>query len=145
MKTIIIFITISLSSLNVLIAQNNWQLVYQNDDKGNAVDGDLKQLISAVKRGKEVRVAWWGKRVYHTAEAAFLTIMTDSVVTAQIRPIYGQTPEFENYTITLKENLEWVLIVGTNGAGDAMMSNKSTGEIVGHRSRRIPVKWFVKK
>ena len=129
-----------------------WKFVYHNDSDGNAVDGDIKELIQAVYDGKEVRVAWWSRqneegvsRVYHVADAAFLTIMMDSVVMAQIRPIYGQTPEFENYTITLKENLEWVAIGGTNGHSDAMMRNTVTGEIVGHNQRKNARKWYVKQ
>lgn len=129
-----------------------WKFVYHNDADGNAIDGDIKELIKAVYDGKEVRVAWWSRkneegvsRVYHVADAAFLTIMMDSVVMAQIRPIYGQTPEFKNYTITLKENLEWVQITGTNGNHDSMMSNTATGEIVGHGIRKAGAKWYVKQ
>lgn len=130
----------------------DWKLVYHNDADGNAIEGDIEELIQAVYDGKEVRMAWWSRqneegvsRVYHLADAAFLTIMMDSVVMAQIRPIYGQTPEFEDYTITLKENLEWVSIGGTNGHSDAMMRNVITGEIVGHNQRKNARKWYVKQ
>ncbi|MDW3194333.1 MAG: hypothetical protein R8G66_18300 [Cytophagales bacterium] len=134
------------------VSAQDWKLVYHNDAEGNALEGNIEELIQAVYDGKEVRVAWWSRkneegvsRVYHVADAAFLTIMMDSVVMAQIRPIYGQTPEFENYTITLKENLEWVQITGTNGNHDSMMSNTSTGEIVGHGIRKAGAKWYVKQ
>lgn len=130
----------------------DWKLVYHNDADGNAIEGDIEELIQAVYDGKEVRMAWWSRkneegvsRVYHIADAAFLTIMMDSVVMAQIRPIYGQTPEFEDYTITLKGNLEWVSVGGTNGQSDAMMRNVVTGEIVGHNQRKNARKWYVRK
>jgi len=129
-----------------------WKLIYHHDSDGNAIEGNIEALIQAVYDGKDVRVAWWSRkneegvsRVYHVADAAFLTIMKDSIVMAQIQPIYGQTPEFENYTITLKENLEWVSIGGTNGHSDAMMRNTVTGEIIGHHQRKNARKWYVKQ
>ncbi|MEP5611391.1 MAG: hypothetical protein ABJP45_04045 [Cyclobacteriaceae bacterium] len=125
-------------------AQENWRLVYANDDSGIGIDGEIDDLIKAVRDGKEIRLAWSSGRVEHVADAAFLTIMKDSVVVGQIDPIYGQTPNFINYTITLKENLEWVLIGGTNGKSDAMTTNKITGEIVGHNARNRAFKWFTK-
>lgn len=137
--------------IHVASAQK-WELVYQNDANGNAIEGNIEALIQAVYDGEEVRIAWWSRkneegisRVYHVADAAFLTIMMDSVVMAQIRPIYGQTPEFEDYTIALKENLEWTSIKGTNGHSDAMMRNTITGEIVGHNQRKSACKWYVKR
>ncbi|MEM6543051.1 MAG: hypothetical protein AAF634_17990, partial [Bacteroidota bacterium] len=83
-------------------------------------------------------------RVEHLADAAFLTIQSDSVVYAQIRPITGQTPDFENYQIILKENLEWTFIGSTKGDMDTMMRNKITGEIIRHQLRKSSFKWFVR-
>lgn len=147
-----ILFSIIVSSTIFSVSAQDWKLVYHNDAEGNTIEGKIKELIHAVYEGKEVRVAWWSKqneegvsRVYHVAEAAFLTVMMDSVVMAQIRPIYGQTPDFQEYTITLKENLEWVTIGGTNGKSDAMMRNTITGEIVAHDQRKNARKWYVKQ
>ncbi len=150
MKNLVLIISFTLG-VNLASSQD-WKMVYHHDKDGNAVEGSLSELIQAVYDGQEVRMAWWSakndqgvSRVYHLADAAFLTIMSDSIVMAQIRPIYGQTPDFSAYNITLKENLEWVAIGGTNGKSDAMMRNMVTGEIVGHNARQTARKWYVKK
>lgn len=139
---LVLVFTISFSQLS---AQSSWRLVYHNDEAGKTVEGEIADLISAIKNGKDIRMAWWGRRVYHLSEASFLTIMSDSVVFGQITPISGQTPDFTDYTITMKENLEWRLTGGTNGQSDAMMTNTSTGEIVGHNARRRAFKWYIRE
>ncbi len=148
-----VLLLFSLFFLSVVPTRSqDWQLRYQNDDKGEAVFGQLENLKSAVRSGKEIRIAWGFQhpdkkevRVEHIAEAAFLTIQSDSIVYAQIRPITGQTPDFENFQILLKENLEWLFIGGTSGAMDTMMRNVITGEIVRHELRTSSFKWFVKE
>lgn len=149
--TILLLIPICFLSISTLRSQD-WQLIYQNDDNGNAVFGELTALKNAIRTGKEIRIAWGFQhpentvvRVEHVADAAFLTIQSDSIVYAQIRPITGQTPDFENFQILLKENLEWLFIGGTSGAMDTMMRNVITGEIVRHELRKNGFKWFVKE
>ncbi len=128
-----------------------WKLLYQNDENGKAVFGELIHLKEAVRSGKEVRIAWGFQhpekaevRVEHLADATFLTIQSDSIVYAQIRPITGQIPDFNNFQLLLKENLEWIFIGGTSGAMDTMTRNVITGEIVSHKLRTSNFKWFVK-
>lgn len=140
---LVLFIAMALSVYS-LSAQNEWRLVYHNNQRGETVEGEVQDLITAIKQGKEVRMAWWGNRVYHLSDASFLTILTDSVVFGQIKPINGQTPEFVEYTITMKENLQWSMTGGTNGESDSMMTNAATGEIVGHNARKRAFKWYVK-
>ena len=79
----------------------DWELVYQNDAQGKTVFGTIDNLKSAVRQGHEIRIGWGFQHpeiekvsVEHIADAAFLTIQSDSIVYAQIRPIYGQTPDF---------------------------------------------------
>ena len=128
-----------------------WKLIYHNDADGKAISGQIADLIQAVRDGKEIRMAWGGqspndpkRKVEHLANAAFLTIMSDSIVFGQIAPIYGQTPDFNEFSITLKENLQWVMIGGTNGKSDASMTNQKTGGVVGHNARERWFKWYVK-
>ncbi len=129
-----------------------WELIYHNDTDGNPISGDIETLKKAVRSGKEIRIGWGFKhpttkkiRVEHVADASFLTIQSDSIVHAQIRPIVGQSPDFDNGTIALKENLEWVFIGGTNGKMDRMTRNVITGEIIGHKSSGYEFKWFIRK
>ena len=126
-------------------SQSNWKLIYHNDENGKTLGGDIESLKEAIEAGEVIRVGFGSRRVKHFAEASFFTIMKDSIVFAQGRPIIGQTPNFETGEITFKENLEWSFIAGTNGKMTAMMRNVITGEILGHRVRKNEFKWFVER
>ncbi|MEM6524444.1 MAG: hypothetical protein AAF693_11650 [Bacteroidota bacterium] len=149
MKNIVIGIFLSLTTS---LSAQEWTLIYHNDEQGNVLSGDIGVLKSVVRNGGEIRIAWGFQhqnipkvRVEHIADASFLTIQSDSIVHAQIRPITGQVPNFDRGTITLKENLEWLFIGGTNGKMDRMTRNVITGEIVNHVLAQNEFKWFTKK
>ncbi len=133
--------------------QSNWKLLYENDSEGNAVEGKLEDLIQAIRDGEEIRIYWNSQSskedltyVEHGAHAKFTTIMNSpngQFVTAQIDPIMGQTPSFDEAHVLLKENLQWVMIAHSNGKQDTMMRNLKTGEILGHKISQRGTKWFV--
>ncbi|MEO0341476.1 MAG: hypothetical protein AAF242_19980 [Bacteroidota bacterium] len=120
--SILIILVLALPKLN---AQSNWKLIYENDSKGNTVEGQLADLIQAIRDGEEIRIYWNSKApgkevifVEHTTDAKFTTIMNSPAgqfVTAQIDPIMGQTPSFDEEQVILKENLQWTLIAHSNG------------------------------
>ena len=148
MKYLMIIVLTTLS--NLLFAQN-WKVIYENGAEGRALQGNIDELKEAIRLGEEVRIAWGFQhpqqkdiRVEHLADASFLTIQSDSIVHAQINPIYGQSPDFDQGIILLKENLEWVFIGGTNGKMDSMTRNTITGEIVNHSMRNSRFKWYVR-
>ena len=150
MKSILLF-TLILCLGTVLQAQE-WKLIYENDKDGNAVTGELEDLIQAVRDGQSIRIAWWAQhptrseiKVEHLTDASFMTIMGDSIVFTQIRPITGQVPDFTTSKITLKENLEWVFIGGTNGKMDYITRNTISGEIIDHGESQRPFKWYIQK
>ncbi|MEL6142064.1 MAG: hypothetical protein AAFU67_10640, partial [Bacteroidota bacterium] len=127
-----------------------WKLLYENDVEGNAVHGNITDLIAAVRSGNTIKLFWShqslndpNRKVEHIAIAKFLTVMSDQTVMAQIDPIIGQTPDFTEQKILLKENLSWVLLASTNGKSDSMTRNMVTGEIVSHNQRPMAFKWFV--
>lgn len=144
---------IAFFSLTNVIAQKDWKLVYENDEAGKAVYGAIENLISHIREGRPVRIYYrmggskpTDRFVEHTVDAKFFTIMNSNgqtLVMAQIDPIVGQTPSFKEGTLTLKENLEWSLIVSTTGKNDQMTRNMITGEIVNHSTRKWGTKWFV--
>ena len=147
----LITLWIGLSLVLSMLSAQEWQHVYTNDENGQTLEGNLQNLKDAIYDGASVRIAWWHHRsgedhprVYHLADASFLTIQKDSIVYAQIRPIYGQVPDFNTYKMTLKENLEWNFIGGTNGQMDAMTRNVITGVIVSHTFRKSSFRWYVK-
>ena len=128
-----------------------WQLIYQNDQAGNALTGDKQKLIEAVRLGYPIRIGFGVRRtsdttksVEHFADAHFLTIANGQEVFAQILPIVGQYPHLDSSSlqITFRENLQWTIIVGTNGFSDRLMLDALQDTIVGHRDRPTEVSWF---
>ncbi len=153
MTKVFFLITILLVALSSAAQdKSNWKLIYHNDKDGKTIEGKIENLVNAVRIGEKIRVYWSSqrksdptKKVEHFSDAKFLTILSDTIVFAQIDPIIGQTPNFDSQTIKLKENLEWSLIAGSNGKCDTMMRNVITGEIVGHGQTNFAIKWYVKQ
>ncbi len=131
---------------------NRWILVYRNDDNGKTIFGNKQKLIEAVRKGFPVRIGFGSRRsndstksVEHVTDAHFLTISNGKEVFAQIKPIIGQRPELENNSldITFRHNIEWSIIVGTNGFSDRLSVDNQADTIIGHRTRPTEVSWFV--
>ena len=151
-KVILLFSAILLSFGNIIAQEQDtdWKLIYHNDGEGKAIQGKIEDLISAVRSGNQIRVYWVFQRksdpkrkVEHFADAKFLTVMSDQTVFAQIDPIIGQTPGFDEQTMIFKENLEWAFIAASNGKSNTMMRNVQTGEVLGHKIVNFEIKWFV--
>lgn len=139
------------SSLLPAQNQSKWELIYENDSDGKAIQGNLNELMQAIRGGAEIRVGWLHQspeqpiiKVEHLANAKFVTIMSDQTVFAQIDPIIGQTPDFKKQLILLKENLEWSFIASSNGLQESMLRNLSSGEVLDHQRRRWGIKWYVR-
>lgn len=143
-----------LGSLLVAITSLNaqeWKLIYENDGEGQTIHGKKERLVSMIQAGKPIRIYFMmgngDTYVEHTTDVVFSTIMmsvNDTLVSAQIAPITGQTPDFVNINVTMKENMEWSLIASTSGRNDQMFRNVITGEIINHSVRKWGTKWFVK-
>ncbi|MEW7291067.1 hypothetical protein [Aquimarina sp. 2304DJ70-9] len=146
----VVFLWLSFNSFSQ--DSGHWKLIYHNDKDGKTIEGKIETLIKSARSGEQIRIYWSSqrksdptKKVEHFADAKFLTVLSDTIVFAQIDPIIGQTPSFDDQTVTLKENLEWSLIAGSNGKSDTMMRNVVTGEIIGHGQATFSVKWYVKQ
>jgi hypothetical protein len=131
--------------------KDGWSLVYANDENGRKATGNFQQLVNAVKGGEPVRIGWTLEhptnkaiRIEHFADAKFITILSDSVVFAQIDPITGQVPVFKDKSVTLKENIEWHFCASSTGNNDSMNLNAHTGEILDHKLFKCGIKWFIK-
>ncbi len=102
-------------------SQENWKMIYENDAEGATVRGEMTELISAIRNGENIRIYFKMARknqpeifVEHTALVKFTTVMNSpngQFVTAQIDPIVGQVPNYEEGVVLLKENLEWLLLL----------------------------------
>ncbi len=148
MKIIKIFLLVALAS-TAQAQTPAWTLVYQNDADGNVLKGDIQLLINAVRKGLPIRVAWGYQRpsdpgisVEHVADAAFLTIMSQKLVQAQIEPIYGQRPMFDEEYMAFRDNF-WITIANTNGKSVTAIRNFTTGELEDQSIRQSKFTWYV--
>jgi hypothetical protein len=141
------------TTLTTASAQDRWKLVYENDANGKAVQGNLGDLVEAIRAGKEVRIYFRMGRpdtpqtfAEHTTSVMFASIFNSPegiFVTGQTTPIVGQTPDFKKQHVTLKENLEWSLIASTTGQNDHLTRNMVTGEIIFHGTGQWGTQWWV--
>ncbi len=129
-----------------------WELTYRNDGTGKSLFGNKEDLIDAIRKGYPVRIGFGGRRandttksVEHIVDVHFLTIANSKEVFGQIHPIIGQNPQLEKDTlsITFRENIEWTIMVGTNGFSDRLTTDRLNDTVLSHRSRPIDVSWFV--
>ena len=125
-----------------------WRIVYQNDESGNKLQGELADLRSAIRSGYPIRVGWGSQRenepnisVEHVVDAKFLTIMGQKHVQAQIDPIYGQRPDFQEVQIRIRPN-EWFMIANTNGKATTATRDLTTGEIENERISQRKFTWY---
>lgn len=157
MKTGLFFVLLIVLSISLYGQQKKdkanigWGLVYSNDENGNRLEGNLENLITLIRNGESVRISWIIEhptnksiRIEHFADARFITIMSDSIVFAQIDPIVGQTPSIKDKFITLKENIEWSFSASSLGKHDSMNLNASTGVIIDHKPLKFGIKWFAR-
>ena len=79
---------------------SNWEFVYQNDENGNPVNGDINILVEAISEGADVRVVGCGTN-FLSYRPSIVSVDQDSetpVVTANITkynalPIYDASGE----------------------------------------------------
>lgn len=130
---------------------SEWNLVYENDENGKKLGGDLTNLIRAVRNGEPIRINFTifhpTKKtpiVEHFADAKFITILTDSIVFAQIDPIVAQSVDMKNQFIRLEEGQEWAFSASTLGNNDKLYFHRKTGVITGHEPFKCGIRWYKK-
>jgi len=131
-----------------LLSQNSgWQLIYEHSAQGELIKGSKKDLIDAVRMGKEVRVGWKmgssEQYVEHFAEAQFLTIMNGEVF-GQITPILSQKTNQQEKKIGFREGLKWSFIASTTGVNATMFYSFTDATVLDKSSYQWGNQWFVK-
>ena len=120
-KIICIVVVISFVSVNLLIAQSSGVLLKTNFT-GQVTEGTIDNLISEIRKGKEIRIGWQldfdndgNVDIEHWIDANFISILNGHVFN-QIEPIYRQIPKKELPQVEItKSNIQWMGIIGTNG------------------------------
>lgn len=131
---------------------SGWQSVYKHDEEGRPIRGDKSELIRAVRAGYDVRVGWgWERtidgtlvRLEHMAEPLFLTIVQGEHVSVVI----DAHPLLESY-IDIDQQVfgeggdVWQTTLTTNGAFNAQVFDRATGELARDWPQRHQMTWYV--
>ncbi|AXT51237.1 hypothetical protein D1818_10515 [Aquimarina sp. BL5] len=160
---IVLFLLVLLSSCNITTQKENvedknkgWQVIYSNDNEGNALSGDIDNLKKAVRQGCEIRVGWGQYSEYkkdgltgvfaveHTADAQFLTINKGHVY-AQLSRIMGQAPSRERHHINLVKTHYWQSVLGTTGEMTQVYLDHSDVNKSDDYSDNVKVIWYVNR
>ena len=148
-KISILFFALLVSSCASYVGIHNngdhsgsWELVYYNSQDGKTLDGNIKNLINAVKNGKQVRVVMEQGQVISAANADFLWVKNNVV--------YAQNNDqvschfVGNKLVFQDDSYYWMFIVDTNGKRETIRWTVGEHEMRGKGEERISVKWFVK-
>ncbi len=149
-KSSILIVLLLLLSVNYSYSNNlsknqpdGWQLVYENNKDGKAVNSDIKQLIEAIKNGKEVRVVTLAGDNYTTAFNAENIWIKNGIV--YIQNTQHISVKFkEDKLLVKKDAYHWYVILSSKG--DRTMSRWSVGAHLsrGNNQDKVALRWFVK-
>lgn len=138
--------------------QATWHLMLAHDKEGTVAQGSTGHIISAVRQGCQIRVAWGARRaadpnqtIEHIAEPQWVAIRNNNQVEVQIsgflanQSVLGEPPKDhprrERFGGTVKA-VEWRATLKTDGNFDAIWLHPHTGELVTRIPQRHPMKWF---
>lgn len=151
-----IFILVAILTLagcvEIVREQSNqtWQLIYQNDFDGRPINGSVKELIDAMKRGRPIRVSWGGTESdgnnwIEFAEPVFTTVMNDTAVVVQFSLSFIQTSYTNPDSAFLKTDppTGWRAIMSTTGKYHQFHYELKTGEISRIMNARTNMSWFI--
>ncbi len=120
----------------------SWNLVYYNSDQGATLKGSLKNLISAVRNGKQIRIVMEKDSVVSAADAEFLWIK-DGIVYAQNNSQVSS--HFSgNDLIYIDNSYYWMFIVNTKGQRNAIRWSVGEHTMRGKSEDNIFIKWYSK-
>ncbi|MBN1186063.1 MAG: hypothetical protein JXB49_27525 [Bacteroidales bacterium] len=134
----------SCSMCHKMMENSSWQLVYENNNEGEVINGSVADLIEAIKKGKELRVVTYNdeKQTGYATIAENIWIKNGIVYMQNTTQISVQ---YNGDDLNFQDNaFHWYIIINTNGIRN--MSRWYVGEHTprGNDSDRVAAKWFVK-
>ncbi|MEM8983594.1 MAG: hypothetical protein AAGC71_11245 [Pseudomonadota bacterium] len=137
---------------------DRWVLQLANTADGDITDGSMEDLISTIRAGCQVRIAWGARRaadpsrtIEHSAEPLWISIRSGETVTAQIGgfsanlSVLGEDPaehpRYERFGGT-EQLTEWRADIGTDGSFNAVWFRAGTGEFIERIPQRHPMRWY---
>ncbi|TMU50424.1 hypothetical protein [Flagellimonas algicola] len=132
--------------------ESGWKLVYQNDENGSRLTGNIDSLIVGIRNGYDIRVGWgWEEeladsvlRLEHMAEPVFLSIIQEKSVSVVIdgHPLLQSYIDADNQKIGEGGHI-WQCVLTTSGTFSAQVHNRSTGELIKDWPQRHKMTWFL--
>lgn len=136
-----------------------WHLALAHDREGRTQTGNIELLVSAIRRGCQIRVAWGARRavdpsqtIEHIASPDWVSVRNGETVEVQLSDfvinlgVLGEPaadhPRRERFGGTEKA-VNWRANLKTDGSFDAVWYDYATGKLVERVPQRHPMKWFV--
>ncbi|MBX2821778.1 MAG: hypothetical protein KTR29_18920 [Rhodothermaceae bacterium] len=136
-----------------------WHLALKHDSQGVVQEGGINELISAVRLGCNIRVAWGARRradstrtIEHIANPVWVSIRDGQSVEVQLDDfminlsVLGnppeEHPEREPYGGT-ERAVMWRANLKTDGSFDAVWYDAANGEFITRVPQQHPMSWFV--
>ncbi len=136
-----------------------WTLALSHDGEGTVIEGSEDTLVSAIRQGCQIRVAWGARRraapgrtIEHIAEPLWVSVRDDGGVEVQLGDflnnlgVLGEPsedhPRRDAYGGTDRVVM-WRANVKTDGTFDAVWYHPHSGEFIKRAPQRHAMKWFV--
>ena len=137
----------------------SWQVAFHHDRDGKILSGSTKELISAIRRGCNLRIGWGAHRradpsqtIEHIATPVWVAVRNSDTVEVQLDDflinlnVLGEPPEDhprrERFGGTQKA-VNWRANLKTDGSFNAVWYDAATGAFIERARQRHPMKWFV--
>lgn len=152
------FSTLAVIFSATIASAASWNVALHHDKDGNVISGSSDALVSAIRRGCQLRVGWGAKRaadptqtIEHLATPAWVTVRNSNMVEVQLSDfiinldVLGEAavdhPRRERFGGTEKA-VNWRATLKTDGSFNAVWYSAATGEFVTRMPQRHPMKWF---
>ncbi len=121
----------------------HWQLVYSQDADGQAIEGTIACLLTAVRQGQQIKIAidfLEGKEYITLADELWIK---NDIVYARCKTQIGI--EFRgDLMVSNKKGDRLLLIASTQGDIEITRLSISKGKIKGRSYHRVGINWFVR-
>ena len=126
-----------------------WQLVYKNDEKGEALKGSKQALIAAIRNGYDIKVGWGFQlqkdstiRLEHLAVPHFLSIVKEQEVTAIIHE-HAMLQSYLSDTPKIRLPVQsWRCVLSTAGTFNAIYYPVDSPAKVKDFPQRHIISWY---
>ena len=150
MKISQVIIATVILHFSVTVQAQQWNKVLQLDESGKVIFGSKSQLISAIRSGQDVKIAWgWkteDKSIEHISIPTWTAILNEKEVLFHIDSQVFGAISWDDAAGTFEgANLEdeWRVIIDTNGTFDAVWYNRKNHEITRRMPQQHNMSWFV--